>query len=328
MTDRPLLILDREMVRELLDPQALESAVAGALIELSAGRASIPPRVAPVIAERDAQLLVMAGYLPATHALATKTVSIFPRNASVGKPTHQALIVLYDAEDGSALVVMDGTHITAARTAAASALATRLLARDDATILAVLGTGVQARAHATALAEVREFAEIRIAGRDAARTRSLAAALDQEITTPVRACHGFERAVSGAHVVCLATHAAEPLLHRDWLAEGSHVTSVGLNPAGSEIGPDLVRDALVTVESRASALAEPPAGARELRDQRIDPAEVVELGELLAGCRVGRRDANHLTVYKAVGVAVEDAAAAALIYAAARGRGVGTSVTL
>lgn len=132
MVDRPLLIVERETVRELLDPQELESAVAGALIELSAERASIPPRVAPVIAERDPQLWVMAGYLPATHALATKTVGIFPRNASLGKPTHQALIVLYDAEDGSALAAMDGTHITAARTAAASALATRLLARPAA----------------------------------------------------------------------------------------------------------------------------------------------------------------------------------------------------
>lgn len=155
MAEQPLLVLDRDTVAELLDPQALEAAVAASLIELSAGTASMPKHIAPIIAERDAQLLVMAGYLPATHALASKTVAIFPGNAALGKPTHQALIILYDAEDGSALALMDGTHITATRTAAASALATRLLAREDATILSMLGTGVQARDRARSGARLR-----------------------------------------------------------------------------------------------------------------------------------------------------------------------------
>jgi len=325
---RAVLVVDRKPVRGLLDPHALESALRPGTHRAQRRTGVDAPRIAPIIAERDAQLLVMASYLPATYALVTKTVAIFPGNATVGKPTHQALIVLYDAEDGSVLAVMDGTHITAARTAAASALATRLLARDDATILAVLGTGVPARAHAIALAKVRDFAEIRIAGRDERRTQSLAAALDRELATPVLACHGFERAVTEAHVVCLATHAAGPLVCRGWLTEGAHVTSVGLNPAGSEIGADIVHDALVTVESRASALADPPAGARELRDSSREPADVVELGELLAGSRVGRRDAKQLTLYKAVGVAVEDAAAAVLVYAAARRCGAGQTVAL
>lgn len=212
MPEQPILFLDGDTVAGLLDPAAIEAAVATALIELSAGRTSSPPRIAPTVAERGAQLLVMAAHLPASGALATKTVAIFPANAALGRPTRRALIVLHAVDDGRTLAIIGAEQITAVRTAAATAPAMRHLARDDAAVLAVLGSGVQARAHLTALSAAREFAELRIAGRSEAHREALVAAVEHELNVPVVACHCFEEAVSNADVVCLATHAAEPLL--------------------------------------------------------------------------------------------------------------------
>ena len=216
---------------------------------------------------------------------------------------------------------MDGTYITATRTAAGSALATRLLARDDARVLAILGAGVQARTHADALRRVRRFDEIRVASRDVARAQQLADELGAEVAGT------WEDAVRGADVVAATTHAAEPIVLREWLSPGVHVNSVGANPAGSgEIDAAIVRDALVAVEYRESTLAPPPAGASEFRDG--PPADAVELGELVSGARQGRTSPEQITLYKSVGVAVQDAAAAALVLAAAKERSVGREIEL
>src|SRR5262249_10528803 len=179
--------------------------------------------------------------------------------------THQALIGVFDPRNGSPIALMDGTYITATRTAAGSALATRLLAREDSRVLAILGAGVQARTHADALRRVRDFDEIRIASRNPER----AAATGRESrATPAEevgatAAESFEEAVRGADVVAATTHASGPIVMRDWLHPGTHVNSVGANPDGSgEVDPAIVRDAaVVAVEYRGSTLAPPPAGA-------------------------------------------------------------------
>jgi alanine dehydrogenase len=218
---------------------------------------------------------------------------------------------------------MDGTYVTAARTAAGSALATRLLAREDAKVLAVVGGGVQARSHARALPRVREFDEIRIATRNRARAEALA----DEIGPPARAVNSYEEAIRGADVVAATTHAVEPVVRREWLSPGMHVNSVGLNPAGREVDAETVADSMLVVESRESALAAPPAGAPELVG--IEPEHVhAELGELVSGARPGRTSPDQITLYKSVGVAVQDAAAAALVLAAARERSVGREIEL
>jgi alanine dehydrogenase len=214
---------------------------------------------------------------------------------------------------------MDGDAITAARTAAGSRLATRLLARDDADVLAVIGTGVQGAAHLTALMSEREWAEVRVWGRHKEAARVLAAA-----EAGVEATESVEDAVRGAGVVCIATPATEPVLRGAWLAPGAHVNSVGYTTAGRELDPALVRDALVFVESRDSALAPPPAGSGDLEEAH----DAVELGELVAGTRPGRSDPEQLTLYKSVGVAVEDDAAAALALREAEARELGTVVEL
>ena len=351
-----MLLLTRRDVEALLDPDRLIDAVADAMVDLSAGTAAMPPRVAAAVDGRDAFLAAMPAYLPGAGALTTKLVSVFPHNHDVGLPSHQALIVAFDPDTGTPTAVMDGTHITAMRTAAGSALSARLLARPDASVLAILGTGVQAGSHGLMLPRVRAFHEGRIAGRDPAKAAALAGRLSVATGVPFAPAASFEEAVDAAraqvaaligadgwrdelgeavdaaHVVCATTHSPEPVVRRAWLAPGAHVTSVSFHPDGGEIDADTVTSSLVVVESRASSLAPFPAGASELagpiRDGLLDPADVVEIGEIVAGARAGRTSPEQLTLYKSVGVAVQDAAAAALVLEAALTSGAGANLPL
>jgi alanine dehydrogenase len=326
-----VLVLSAAEVRALLDLDELVEALRAAMIELSAGRVSAPPRVAALVPEHDAMLAAMPAYLPSAGALASKLVSLFPGNRD--QPTHQALICCFDPATGTPAAVMDGGYLTAARTAGGSALATQLLARPDAGDVTVVGTGVQAGAHARALARLPGVRTVRIAGRDPARAAALARSLDS-LGVPVEDTGSIEDAVRAADVVCTTTHAADPVLRRDWLRPGTHINSVGYNTSGDgELDTATIRDALVVVESLAAALAPPPAGAVELRRaierQAIDAGHVAaEIGQVAAGTAAGRTDGGQLTVYKSVGVAAQDAAAAALVLAAAQRQGVGTLVSL
>ena len=312
-----MLVLSQEEVRRLLDVDELIDALADAFVEVSAGQASVPPRVAAVVPDRGL-LAAMPGY--AAGVLETKLVSVFPGT----EPSHEALIALFDAETGTPLALMDGTYVTAARTAAASALSTRLLAREDARVLTLLGTGVQARSHLDAVTRVRDFDEVQVAG----RSRDHAEALARQTSgrrPGVRVADSFEAAVRDADVVCACTDASSPVLRRAWLASGTHVTSVGASQGGPELDDATVRTGVLAVESRV-AFEPYPAGSHEL--QGLDPDEAVELGELVAGTRPGRRSAEEITVYKSMGHASEDVAAAAVVYRAAVAAQAGTTIAL
>ena len=308
-----MIVLGRNEVAALLDSGALVAALEAALADLSAGRASVPPRIAAF--SPQGLLGAMAAYVPSLEVLAAKLVSVFPAN--VGTPTHQAVIAVFDPRTGTPLAVLDGEEITAQRTAAVSAIATRHLALPGAETLAIVGTGVQAASHARYLALTRRFRRILVAGRDPSRVAALAARIGGEPA-------GIEQAVRAAEVICATTHAQEPVIRREWLRPGSHLNSVGFNPRGQEL--DSVASAVLAVEARSSAFAAPPAGANELRG--VDPASAVELGELIAGTRRGRTSAEQVTIYKSVGVAAEDAAAAALVLRKAQERGAGVIVEL
>ncbi len=310
-----MLVLTRAEVEELLDLDELVDALARAHAELSAGSASMPARIA-AFGENDGLLGAMPGYLPSA-GLGCKLVSVFPHN--VDRPSHQAAIALFDPANGSPVALMDGTFITASRTAGAAALAARLLAREDATVLAIIGTGVQARSHARAFSGLRAWEEIRVAGRDREKAEELADEIGARATS-------FEEAVRGADVVAATTHSAEPVVLFDWVAPGAHVGSVGFAAPGFELDPALVRAATIVVESRGSSFAPSPAGAPELAG--IDPESVAELGEIVAGTRPGRTSRDEITLYKSVGVAVQDLAAAALVLKAARERGAGLDIEL
>lgn len=315
MTKIPFL--SRAEVERLLEVDPLLEALEDAFVALSAGRTSVPPRVA---ARTPAGLLgAMPGYLPDV-ALVVKLVTVFAGNEGGELPSHQGLIALFDEETGAPLAVMDAIHITAVRTGGASAVAVRHLAREDARVLAILGAGVQGASHLETVTRVREFEEIRIASRTRAHAEALAARDDR-----ARVTGGFEEAVRGADVVCCCTDAPEPILRREWVAPGAHVGSVG-GTRGPELDPETVAAGRTFVEWRGAAVHPPPAGATEL--QELDPESVTELGEVLSGERPGRRSGEELTVYKSTGHAVEDAAAARLVFDRAVAEGVGREVEL
>ena len=315
---RELLYLSREDVERLLDVDAMLDALGDALVAFSSGITVVPPRVA--VRVPDAGLLgSMPGYVPGV-ALEVKLVSVFPGNHHRGLPSHQGLIALFDEGDGAPLAVMDGTYITAIRTGGTAAVATRALAREDARVLAILGAGVQGASHLETFPRVRDFDEIRIASRDAGKAARLASRYPR-----ARVASSFEDAVRGADVVACCTDAREPVVRREWLKAGTHVSSVG-GTFGPEIDPEIMSAARVFVEWRGAATNAPPAGAYEL--QGMDADKLTEVGEVLAGTRPGRTSEDEVTVYKSTGHAVEDAATARLVYDRARAEGVGASLPL
>jgi ornithine cyclodeaminase len=327
----PILVLSRREIEPLLDPDRLRSAIAAAMADVSSGRVSMPNRVAASVASHRALLAAMPAYLPSAEALTTKLVTLFPGNRD--RPTHQAVLVCFDADTGTPTALMDAAAITAARTAAGSALSTELLAREDAETLAILGTGVQAASHARAVVRVRPFGRVVVVGRDGDRADALARSLRDDVGADLEAAGSFDDAVSAADVVCATTHAAEPVVRWPALRPGTHVTSVGFNTEGTgEVDRETVLRSTVFVESREAALAPPPSGAVELigpvTEGLLDRARIREIGEVVAGTAHGRRPEDEVTLYKSVGVAAQDAAAAALVLDEARRAGVGTVVEL
>jgi alanine dehydrogenase len=313
----PIRLIPQSEVARLLDLDQLLGALEAAFKALSAGTASVPPRIAARVP--GGLLAAMPGYVPGL-GLETKLVTVFPGNHDRGLPSHQALIALFDESDGRVLAVMDGTEITAVRTGASSAVAVKALAPEDVRVLAILGAGVQGGTHLRAVTRVRAFSEVRVASRNPEHARRLAAA-----HPGATVAGSFEEAVRGADVVCCCTDASAPVLEAAWLSPGVTVTSVGAAAGGPELPPDVVAMGLLCVESRM-AFQPYPAGAPEL--QGLDPEAAVELGEVLSGTRPGRTAAGPRVVYKSMGHAVEDAAAARLVYDRAEAEGAGQVVIL
>ena len=313
-----LLYLSRADVERLLDVDALLDALGKALVVFSSGTTSVPPRAGARVGDRGI-MGAMPGYVPGV-ALEVKLVSVFPANHARGLPSHQGLIAIFDEDTGAPVAVMDGTYITAIRTGGTAAVAARTLARKDASVLAILGAGVQGGSHLETFPRIRDFNEIRVASRDSDKARILAARHPRAVVA-----ESFEAAVRGADVVACCTDAREPILRREWLKPGAHVSSVG-GTWGPELDAETIASGRVFVEWRASATTPPPAGAVEL--QGLDPEGVTEVGEVLAGTRPGRLSNDEITIYKSTGHAVEDAAAARLVYDRARAEGVGISLVL
>lgn len=294
-----ILFLDEPAVRQLLRYDELIPAVARGLAELSAGRVVQPVRSMVPVAEHAGFFGVMPAY---AGALGAKLVTFYPQNQDVH--THHALILLFRPETGEPLAVLDGRLITEMRTAAASAVATDRLARRDAAVLGILGAGVQAGSHLEALRHVRTFREVRVwsprRGAQFARERG------------VTAVATAEAAVRGADVVVVATSSMTPVLQGAWLAPGAHVNAVGAcRPDWRELDDDTLRGATIVVDSRPAALVE---SGDVITAGRID----AELGEVVAGTHPGRTSPAEITLFKSLGVAVEDVVSADLVYRAAQ----------
>lgn len=311
-----ILMLNETEVQRLLDPDALLDALAEGFKAQTNGLVDAPKRNGVSVPDMGF-LLSMPAYQYGRE-VTVKLVSVFHGNKQLGVPAHQALICLFDPQTGTPLSFMDGTYITALRTAGAAALSTRLLARTDTDVLAIVGAGVQGHSHLKMLSRVRPFSDIRIASRHISHAEQLAA-----INSRARAVETAEEAVRGADVVCLCTDAGEPVISLDWLKPGAHITSVGYKPPGGELDTKVIKHGRLFVETRM-AFEPPPAGCGELVG--LAPTIGTELGEVLLSQALGRQSKDELTVYKAMGHASEDMAAACIVYHRAKQEGIGHTV--
>src|SRR5918999_217558 len=318
-----VLVLYQEEVERLLDMEGCIAAMADALASLARGEVHVPLRFV-VKPEGEPSLI---GLMPAHRAgdaplYSLKTVCVFPDNPKRGLDAHQGTVTLFDGETGEVRALMNASAITAIRTAAVSAVATRLLAREDARELGILGSGVQARSHVEALRLVRDFDRVRIFSPTAGHAKSLAEEVGAE------AAGSAEEAVRGADVVVTATSSTEPVLRREWLRQGAHVNVVGGRPPQMrELDVATVADSAFYTDKRESAEAEACDYRDALETGAIGPGHIRgEIGQVLIGQAPGRTSPDELTVFRSLGLAVEDLAAAEYVVRRARERGVGVEV--
>ena len=317
--DRPLparpVLLDEEEVRRVVTMDDLIAAMERALAEFSSGAVVQPVRTVLEAGSRDALFGVMPAYLPSGPALGTKLVTVYEANAARGLPTHLATIVLLDPATGALRAIMDGRYITEARTAAVSAVSVRHLARADAAILAIVGSGVQARSHLEAIARVRRLAAVRVWSRTRARVDDFIREMSPRVDVEIVAAPGPQAAVDRADIVALVTAAREPVVRSEWIADGTHVCAVGAcRPTQREMDAALVERGRLYVDSRAAALKEAGDIVLAIADGMIDASHIVaELGDVVAGRAPGRTAERDVTIFKSLGLAVEDVAAAHLV---------------
>ena len=323
-----VLILSHGDVTAALAPDACADAMAEVLAAHARGQAQMPLRS---VVRFDGAAGFM-GLMPAWRGgeepvFALKTLCLMPGNPARGLDTHQGTVTLFDGATGVPTAILDASAVTAVRTAAVSAVATRTLAREDARVLAILGAGVQGKAHLQALVGVRGFEDVRVYSPTEAHARAVAAAGDGL----ARVVSSAEDAVRGADVVVTATSAREPVLRRDWLEAGAHVNAVGAStPSVRELDVDTVAACALFCDSRESLRNEAGEYLLALEQGAIPGENHVrgELGEVLAGSAPGRLHADELTVFRSLGLAVEDLAAAECAVARARRMGIGTEVEL
>lgn len=325
-----MLILTAVDVRRLLPMAECIDVMADVLEALTRGTATLPLRQILWLPERRGALGLMPGHVATAHTVGVKVVSVFPENHGTPYDSHQGAVLLFETDHGQLRAVVDASTITEIRTAAVSGVATRLLARDDASILALLGSGVQARSHLAAMCAVRHIAGVRVWSRTLSHAQRFARREGLRHDVPITVATSVEAAVADADIICTTTSAVEPILHRDWIAPGTHVNAVGSSVAFTrELDTAVVRDARLFVDRRESTLNEAGDFLFAKREGAIDDAHIQgEVGELLTGAVAGRRTRQDITLFKSLGLAVEDIAAARHVYRRAVDEGMGHRVDL
>jgi ornithine cyclodeaminase/alanine dehydrogenase-like protein (mu-crystallin family) len=320
-----VIVLSQRDIGELLPMRACIDVMAGALGALAKGESMVPLRTMMRLPGGNDIFALMPAYVGTPAAIGAKIITVFHGNHGTRFDSHQGAVLLFDASNGSLQALLDATAITSIRTAAVSALSTRLLAREDADDLAILGSGVQARMHLEAIPLVRPVKRVRVWSRSRANAEKLRAQ-----SPTIEVCDSAEAAVRGASIVCATTSATEPVLHGSWVAEGAHVVAVGsATPRAREVDSDLVRRSRLFVDSRVGALNEAGDIIMPIEEGEITPDHIVaDLGELVIGTRQGRRYAREITFFKSLGLAVEDLASAQFVHAEALRRGAGTHIDL
>ena len=313
----PLLLTEAD-VRALLTMPDLIACMENALAAFSAGNVVQPVRTVLDLADRHAFFGVMPAYMPSIPAMGAKLVTVYHSNLERGLPSHLGTILLFDPETGALDAILDGRYITEARTAAVSAVSTKKLARDDAHTLAILGSGVQARSHFEALKHVRHFTEVRAWSPTGANLKAFA------LETGAVPTSSAEAAVRGADVIALTTSSPTPVLDDAWVKSGAHVISVGASrPTQRELDPALVARGRLFVDSRASALKESGDVVMGIAEGRFTAEHIIgELGEPATA----RASLDEITIFKSLGLAVEDVAAAHLALKRARQQSKGAAV--
>jgi ornithine cyclodeaminase/alanine dehydrogenase-like protein (mu-crystallin family) len=328
-----LLVLSAGAVRSVLGYASCADAMRGVLAARARGEVFQPLRS---VLKPDGATGLMA-LMPSYQAgvgYALKAICIVPGNPATGLDSHQGIVLLSSQDTGQPLAVLNASAVTEIRTAAVSAVATGLLARPDADVLAIVGTGVQARSHLMAIAATRALTEVRIAGSAPARAAKFAAdiapAALAEVgasAVPVRACESARAAVDGAAIVVTVTSSAAPVLQAGWLSPGTHINAVGAClPHTRELDTQTVAQAALFADSRESLLAESGDYLLAAADGAVGPGHIrAEIGDLLAGLAPGqgRRDDTEITIFESLGLAAEDLAAATVAYQTARDAGTG-----
>ena len=324
------LLLTEEHVKSVLPMADLISTMESALARFSSGEVQQPVRTVLTVGAQKSWWGLMPAYVNDPATMGAKLVTVFNANASRGLPTHLAMIVLFDPDTGALQALMDGRFITEARTAAVSAVSARYLARPGASKLAIIGTGVQARSHLEAYQEVRQLREVRVWSPTRARRERFVDEMQPRAGAPLHAAATAEEATTGADLVVLATSSPGPVIDVSWIAPGSHIVSVGAcRPDQREMPPDLVARARIFVDSRAAALVESGDIVMGIAEARFGPDHIAgEIGELVLGRVRGRRTDDEVTVFKSLGMAVEDVLTADLVYRRAVETGVGSQQVL
>ncbi|MDE3154900.1 MAG: ornithine cyclodeaminase family protein [Acidobacteriota bacterium] len=323
-------LLTEHDVTQVLSMDDLIDSMATALTRFSAGEVVQPVRPVVIVEPVKAFMAVMPAYTPHPAALGTKLVTVFHDNAAKKLPSHLATILLMDPATGALVAVMDGRYITEARTAAVSAVSSRLLATAGASTLAIIGSGVQARSHLEALGRVHALKDVRVWSPNAQRLRQFVEEARGRTAATLSAAASAADAVRGADIVVLVTASPRPVIEAGWVTPGAHVISVGATrPDQREIDPRLTERARFFVDSREAALVECGDIVMGVAEQRFGLDHIAgELGAAVAGTIPGRQSADQITIFKSLGMAVEDVVAADLAYRRACERGIGQELML
>ncbi len=325
-----MLLLSEKQVQDLIDIDELIATLEQAHIQCSTGRAVMPVRLVVPLPQIHGRITTMPGFLNDDNALGMKVITYFQDNPKRGLPAILATIMLFSVETGKMIAVMDGSYITAIRTACASAMATRALANRETPVLGILGAGVQARAHIQALSRVRKLQQIKIYSPSGISATKIRKDMESDVGFGVKVAASAEDAVKHSDIVVTVTTAKEPSLKSEWLNAGVHINAVGSHrPDLREVDGATLARAQVVVDSREAIMAECGDILLALKEKSI-PEDVIhaEIGEVLAGMKSGRESAGEITLYKSVGIAIQDVATANLVYHRALDRKVGTQVEI
>ena len=323
-------LLTEQQVHSLLPMPDLIAAMESALAKFSAREVLQPVRSVLTVGPTKAYFGLMPAYVPSPASLGAKLVTVFGENHKRQLPSHLATILLLDPETGALQAIMDGRYITEARTAAVSAVSTRFLAKADAATLAIIGSGVQARSHLEAYQLVRQLKQVRIWSPNLRSREQFVDDMSGRVPVPIVAAESAEDAVRGADLIVLVTSSPTPVIEDAWVSNGAHVVCVGAcRPTQQEMPPGLVARSRLFVDSKAAAIVESGDVVMNIAAKLFDESHIRgEIGELVLGRVEGRRSADEITVFKSLGMAVEDVVAADLVFRRASESGAGTELTL